>query len=384
MFSPYLLILVFIYWPWGCNSLWTVTKSTAKTGTNITIPCHYHRMFKANFKYWCKGRSWALCTVVASTDPKWRRGGVSITDIPEELVFTVTMQNLRETDTNRYWCALKVGGFGKPDVRVSVELIITKTSPDLSVVDGRVSGEEGANVSIQCLYSDPLRDRAKWWCRSGDRHSCQTQTQIETSQNASVVIRDGKNGEFNVTFSNLERKDAGWYWCSVGDLQAPVHLNVIQRATMHGNISAVTTPRMLHSSFSSFETSTFTSTLKKTSHPSTVVSVLTSTSSYDSSSLYPAVSIRNIPIQYSISTALLSKTVQPKSTESNTTVIQQIYHHRNIPWHVPILIVLVLVLLGIFVLAAVNLWRTYSKMNVARSIEGEMAELVINQDEKYQ
>ncbi|CAB1331966.1 unnamed protein product [Coregonus sp. 'balchen'] len=190
-------------------------------------------MFRDHAKYWCKGRSWPLCTVMASTDQRWSRGGMSITDIPEELVFTVTMRNLQETDTNRYWCALKVGGIGKPDVKVSLDLTVTQDSPDLSVVDELVSGEEGGSVSVQCLYSDTLRGKEKKWCRSGDRHSCQTQT--DTSQNASAVISDDKRGVFNVTMRELEKKDAGWYWCSVGDLQAAVHINVTQRPTTHRN-----------------------------------------------------------------------------------------------------------------------------------------------------
>uniref|UniRef100_A0A4W5NK26 Ig-like domain-containing protein n=1 Tax=Hucho hucho TaxID=62062 RepID=A0A4W5NK26_9TELE len=181
----------------------SISILTAKSGGAITVPCHYHRMFRDHAKYWCKGRTWSLCTVMASTNPRQSIGGMSITDIPEELVFTVTMKNLQETDTNRY---------------CNNNVYFPSGSPDLSVVDELVSGEEGGTVSVQCLYSDTLRGKEKKWCRSGDRHSCQTQT--DTSQNTSVVISDGKRGVFNVTMKQLEKKDAGWYWCSVGDLQA--------------------------------------------------------------------------------------------------------------------------------------------------------------------
>ncbi|XP_014024852.2 polymeric immunoglobulin receptor [Salmo salar] len=376
MVSLYLLILVFVHGPSGCNSLWTVTKSTAKSGGAITIPCHYHRMFRDHAKYWCKGRTWPLCTVMASTDPRRNRGGMSITDIPEELVFTVTMKNLQETDTNRYWCALKVGGIGKPDVKVSVDLTVTQGSPDLSVVDELVSGEEGGSVSVQCLYSDTLRGKEKKWCRSGDRHSCQTQT--DTSQNASVVISDGKRGVFNVTMKQLEKKDAGWYWCSVGDLQAAVHINVTQRSTAHRNTAeAVTTPTlpMLHSAFLTFADSTATST-SKTNPSATVDSALT-TSSYGSATPYPSVSVPYITIHSSTLTSSLT-TVQPTccpSTESTATYKKI----SNLPWHALILIVLAMVLLVIVVMAAVNIYR-YSRNNI-RPVEGEMTELVINQDQ---
>ncbi|XP_020348258.1 polymeric immunoglobulin receptor isoform X1 [Oncorhynchus kisutch] len=376
MVPLYLLILVFVHGPPGCNSLWTVTKSTAKSGGAITIPCHYHRMFRDHVKYWCKGRTWALCRVMASTDPRRSRGDMSITDIPEELVFTVTMKNLQETDTNRYWCALKVGAIGKPDVKVSVDLTVTQGSPDLSVVDELVSVEEGGSVSVQCLYSDTLRGKEKKWCRSGDRHSCQTQT--DTSQNASVVISDGKRGVFNVTMKELEKKDAGWYWCSVGDLQAAVHINVTQRSTAHRNTAeAVTTPTlpMLHSAFSTFTDSTATSA-SKTNPSATVDSALT-TSSYGSATPYPSVSVPYITIHSSTLTSSLTtvhSTCCPstESTSSNKKI-------RNLPWHAPILIVLAMVLMVIVVMAAVNIYR--SSRNNIRLVEGEMTELVINQDQ---
>ncbi|KAK6314052.1 hypothetical protein J4Q44_G00155110 [Coregonus suidteri] len=67
-------------------------------------------------------------------------------------------------------------------------------------------------------------------------------------------MSEDKTGVFNVTLRQLEKKDEGWYWCSVGVLQAAVHINVTQRPTTHRNIAAVTTPTlpMLHSAFSTF------------------------------------------------------------------------------------------------------------------------------------
>ncbi|KAJ7992872.1 hypothetical protein DPEC_G00266580 [Dallia pectoralis] len=358
-----LLILFFIHWPSGCNSLWTLTRSTIRTGGNITVPCHYHRMFKDNVKYWCKGRYWSLCTVMASTNTKLRKGGVLITDSPEELVFTVTMQNLQVTDTNRYWCALKVDG--KLDVKVYLDLKVSKALPDLSAVNEEVSGEEQASIHIQCVYGDSLRDKAKQWCRSGDRHSCLTQT--ETSQNASVVIKDDQTRMFNVTLRRLEGKDAGWYWCSVGDLQAPVHITVNQRTTTHRNRPVTPpTPSIIHSSYSSTESSTTTFS-SMTSPSSTGVTAPTTT--------YPNISIPYITIRPSTVMGPLSTTQNSK--ESKTAVIHQNYNDRNVPWHIYLVVVLVTALVVIFVMAAVNIYR--SSRNNARPMEEEMAELVNQQ-----
>lgn len=114
-----------IHFPLGANSLWTVSKVTVQKGGSITIPCHYHRRFLTNAKYWCKGRAWGLCRELVRTTTKPRIEGVFIRDYPSEQVFTITMTNLQVKDTNRYWCAVKMTGF-KPTIRTSLELQVTE------------------------------------------------------------------------------------------------------------------------------------------------------------------------------------------------------------------------------------------------------------------
>lgn len=92
-----------------------------------------------------------------------------------------------------------------------------------------VSGEEGGNVTIQCLYSDKLRDEEKKWCRSGDLRSCQTAQDLEPSRGAALQINDTNDGVYTVTLTGLKKTDAGWFWCMAGDVQAPVHINVNSR-----------------------------------------------------------------------------------------------------------------------------------------------------------
>lgn len=104
----------------------------------------------------------------------------------------------------------------------------TSDPPELSVSEDRVSVEEGGNVSIPCLYRDKLKSAEKKWCESGNLHSCISVLTTGPPQKPSVTIVDDGSGVFTVTLMELERKDTGWYWCSAGDFQVPVHINVTE------------------------------------------------------------------------------------------------------------------------------------------------------------
>ncbi|XDV33966.1 hypothetical protein PO909_004193 [Leuciscus waleckii] len=209
----------------GTNSLWTVKKITAQSGGSVTIPCHYHLLHKDLPKFWCKGKIWVTCMTMRSTNQE-KRTGISFYNSPDELVTTMTMTNLRSSDSNRYWCAVRKPG---SNARTSLELTVTEGTPDLSVASNSVSGEEGGNVTIQCLYSDKLRDEEKKWCRSGDLRSCQTAQDLEPSRGAALQINDTNDGVYTVTLTGLKKTDAGWFWCMAGEVQAPVHINVNSR-----------------------------------------------------------------------------------------------------------------------------------------------------------
>ncbi|XP_036412733.1 CMRF35-like molecule 5 [Colossoma macropomum] len=97
--------------------------------------------------------------------------------------------------------------------------------PDLSVVESSVSGQEGGYVSVQCPYSAGYQNEQKQWCRFKYQR-CYTVGRTDTSQNSAVQIRDDGRRSFSVEMSGLQKSDAGWYWCYIGDLQIPVHLSV--------------------------------------------------------------------------------------------------------------------------------------------------------------
>ncbi|XP_056597079.1 uncharacterized protein si:ch211-264f5.2 isoform X2 [Triplophysa dalaica] len=210
----------------GTSCLWTVSKITAKSGGFVTIPCHYHRLYRDDPKYWCKGRNWLTCTKMQTVDQKEKRPGVSFHNNQDELVITMTLTNLSSSDSNRYWCAVKKRGVLRSDIKTYLELTVTEGIPDLSVASSMVSSVEGGIITVECLYSEKLRDAEKKWCRSGDRHSCQTAQDIKPSPDAAVQINNTNYGVFRVILTRLKKTYAGWYWCMAGGLQAPVYINI--------------------------------------------------------------------------------------------------------------------------------------------------------------
>ncbi len=104
----------------------------------------------------------------------------------------------------------------------------------MSVVSSSVSGHEGGDISVQCFYSSGYQNKVKQWCRY-KYQSCYTVGRTDTSQNPSVQISDDDDdgdddgrSSFTVLMTGLRRTDSGWYFCSVGDLQVPVHLTVTE------------------------------------------------------------------------------------------------------------------------------------------------------------
>ncbi|XP_016146297.1 CMRF35-like molecule 1 [Sinocyclocheilus grahami] len=220
MARPPILFGVLLYTA-GTLSMKTLDHVTVREGGTITIPCLYDNQYKLNTKYWCKGYLWHSCknTARANATGKW-----TITDYPVHSIFTVKLNNPTSSDSGYYWCAVEIGTHTEPDDRKYLYVTVKK-EPDVSVVSGSVSGHEGGDISVQCLYSPRYQNELKKWCRYKDQ-SCYTVGRTNTSQNSSVQISDDGRRSFTVLTTGLILTDSGWYYCSVGDLQAPVQLLV--------------------------------------------------------------------------------------------------------------------------------------------------------------
>ncbi|KPP57482.1 CMRF35-like molecule 2-like, partial [Scleropages formosus] len=107
------------------NSVTTFGHLSVRSGGSLTIPCFYDQEYKQHVKYWCKGRLWTSCSTLVRSDSPQSKSDVSIADDPDQLVFTVTMTNLQEKDSDTYWCAVEIGGFGTMDDCKSISLTVT-------------------------------------------------------------------------------------------------------------------------------------------------------------------------------------------------------------------------------------------------------------------
>ncbi|XP_057190677.1 polymeric immunoglobulin receptor-like [Triplophysa rosa] len=197
------------------ESIRTLKHVTVREGGTVTIPCLYDSRYKLNPKYWCTGATWALCAINAHTN---RTGKWLITDDPSQNIFTVELKNLTTSDSGFHWCAVEMS----KKLDHSQHLYLTVKAGKKGFFS--VSGDEGGNISVKCLYSSAYKNKHKQWCRIIDK-SCYTVGKSGTSQ-YSVQISDDESESFTVLMSGLMLKDSGWYFCSVGDQQAPVQLFV--------------------------------------------------------------------------------------------------------------------------------------------------------------
>ncbi|XP_035993922.1 polymeric immunoglobulin receptor [Fundulus heteroclitus] len=227
--------------PWIPAFLCKVTTEkefSVLEGGSLTIPCHYEPQYASYVKYWCHGRTREFCTTLAQTDehrlvnPADEK--VSIFDDPVQLVFTVTMNDMKVGESGWYMCGVEIGGVWNADDGAFTNI---KVIDGMSVVNSMISGEEGSSVTIECLYSEKYRESEKKWCRSGDKRTCRSTGSDGSYDDSSVAIRDDRTGAFTVTFKKLQMKDTAWYWCSAGQHKIAVQLLVTPQPT---TIPAVT------------------------------------------------------------------------------------------------------------------------------------------------
>ncbi|XP_019208508.1 uncharacterized protein LOC102079294 isoform X4 [Oreochromis niloticus] len=237
-----LFILTLSLIPWIPAVLcWVSTKKefTGPEGGSLTVECRYGSHYDKHVKYWCHGWTTTFCEILARTDEtsSANQDKVSISDDRGKYMFTVTMKNLKETDSGWYSCGVIIGNEWQADDIANTEV---KVFHGVRVVNRIVSGEEGSSLTVQCLYTLRLRLSEKKWCRRGDASSCLSTGSKGSYEDASVAISDDITGAFNVTLKKLQMSDAGGYLCSAGQQQVDVQVQV----RPHGSTKTepVTTP----------------------------------------------------------------------------------------------------------------------------------------------
>ncbi|XP_073787387.1 polymeric immunoglobulin receptor-like isoform X1 [Danio rerio] len=200
---------------------------TINPGGSVTIPCHYNEETQWQMKFWFS-EIFQLRTYTNTTEEN-----LSVIDRPDQSLYTVTMRNIESRQSGFYYCVLE--SEGKENTTYELFLMV-KSVPDVSVLSSSVSGHEGSNVSVQCLYSSKYRDTQKQWCRYKDQ-KCFLENKTNTSQSSSVQISDDGENSFTVLMNGLRLSDSGWYFCSAGNRIIPVQLTVTEAEPEHVNFS---------------------------------------------------------------------------------------------------------------------------------------------------
>uniref|UniRef100_A0A3B4B9N3 Immunoglobulin domain-containing protein n=1 Tax=Periophthalmus magnuspinnatus TaxID=409849 RepID=A0A3B4B9N3_9GOBI len=167
-------------------------------GRSLTIPCHYEPQYASYVKY---------CMALM------------IYDDPVQLVFSITMTQLKEEDSGWYMCGVEIG---EKVLNTSYRVRVSVLSAGMSVLHSRLIGEEGSSVTAECFYSEKYRESPKKWCRSGDWSSCLLTDSEGAYTDATVDIQDDRSGAFAVTYKRLQMRHTGWYWCGAGQQKVAV------------------------------------------------------------------------------------------------------------------------------------------------------------------
>uniref|UniRef100_A0A8D2GFC1 CD300a molecule n=1 Tax=Theropithecus gelada TaxID=9565 RepID=A0A8D2GFC1_THEGE len=121
MWLPWALLLL---WVPGCFALRTMA---GPVGGSLSVQCWYEEKHKTLNKYWCRPPRVLRCDKIVETEgPAGEMNGrVSIRDCPQNLSFTVTLENLTEEDAGIYWCGVDtplLQDFHDPYVQVEVSV----------------------------------------------------------------------------------------------------------------------------------------------------------------------------------------------------------------------------------------------------------------------
>ncbi|XP_013828110.2 PREDICTED: CMRF35-like molecule 2 isoform X1 [Capra hircus] len=142
-----LVVLLLLCIP-GSLSLSGPSTVTGAVGDSLSVECRYEEEYRAFHKYWCRQPRfplWQRTVQTSGPEVEAKSGRVSITDPPEDLAFTVTLESLTADDAGKYRCgvatSLKEEGLLSflPDPFFQVQVIV---SPGDRQLAGKSRGQD--------------------------------------------------------------------------------------------------------------------------------------------------------------------------------------------------------------------------------------------------
>lgn len=114
----------------GSDPIWGPERVSGQEQGSLTVQCCYAPEWETYVKWWCKGAVWKSCNIlVKTTGSEWEKDRVSIRDNQTNHILTVTMKQLRQSDTDVYWCGIERSG---TDHGIPIQVIIGPATTTVS------------------------------------------------------------------------------------------------------------------------------------------------------------------------------------------------------------------------------------------------------------
>ncbi|XP_073764037.1 polymeric immunoglobulin receptor-like isoform X2 [Danio rerio] len=217
---------------------------TGYSGGGVTITCKYDEGYETYVKYFCKGQ-WSECTdrIRTGTKDTWVQSGrFSLYDDTTAAVFTVTIRDLTEEDSDMYYCGTDI--YGKVDSATEVNLkVITAACCQKSI---SLSAAAGGSVNISCRYPQSHTADVKFICRRSGADLCAEETRSEEESGGrkaegKIQLYDDREEQLlTATISHESPEHSAEYWCGV---QSAGHKSFITGVFIHFTDAESTSPR---------------------------------------------------------------------------------------------------------------------------------------------
>ncbi|EMP30813.1 Polymeric immunoglobulin receptor, partial [Chelonia mydas] len=193
---------------------------TGLQGGSVTVKCFYPRtsVNRHDRKYWCKESTRQCVTVISSSGYTAQdfTGRATITDFPEQGIFTIEISKLVEKDISFYKCGI---GLNDRGLSFRVKLDVSK-GPKVPEEAELYYVELGGSVTINCVFGPEYGSERKYLCRMG-KTGCSTV--IDTYRNVNenykgrvLLSPQELAGSFSLYLTQLRKEDSGVYLCGAG------------------------------------------------------------------------------------------------------------------------------------------------------------------------
>ncbi|RXN09879.1 polymeric immunoglobulin receptor-like protein [Labeo rohita] len=206
---------------------------TGYSGGGVIITCKCDKGDTGYKKYFCRGQ-WSKCTDKIKTKKKnkwFHSGRFSLYYDTRATVFTVTIRDLSEQDSDIYYCGTERTGY---DLYTEVNLnVITADCCEKSI---SLSAAAGGSVNISCKYPQSRRADVKFVCRRSGSDLCAEETSVKENRRWSAegqiqLYDDREQQLLTGTISHVTQQHSAEYWCGVQSDQG--HKSFITRVLIN-------------------------------------------------------------------------------------------------------------------------------------------------------